>query len=110
MDAGIPMAPTIFAKKGKRSPAKLLAEIKDRGERLLGLFNSSVARFLNCPRVEDLRDEAVDDGFFPWLLQAQGRGAALDLRCTDISCLAGQLYPGLREGSQHSQELFPGLL
>ena len=32
MDAGIPMAPTIFAIKGKRSPAKLLAEIKERGE------------------------------------------------------------------------------
>ena len=28
--AGIPMAPTIFAFKGKRSPAKLLKEIKVR--------------------------------------------------------------------------------
>jgi len=29
--AGVPMAPTIFSLKGKRSPEKLLAEIKERG-------------------------------------------------------------------------------
>lgn len=33
MDAGIPMAPTIFAPKGKRSPVKLFREIKARGWR-----------------------------------------------------------------------------
>mmetsp|Transcript_119342 Transcript_119342/g.210889 ORF Transcript_119342/g.210889 Transcript_119342/m.210889 type:complete len:413 (-) Transcript_119342:153-1391(-) len=31
MDAGVPMAPTIFAPKGSRSPTKLLKEIKSRG-------------------------------------------------------------------------------
>jgi hypothetical protein len=31
MDAGVPMAPTIFAIKGKRSPAQLMAQIKERG-------------------------------------------------------------------------------
>lgn len=31
MDAGIPMAPTIFSLKGKRTPAKLFEEIKSRG-------------------------------------------------------------------------------
>jgi hypothetical protein len=31
MDAGIPMAPTIFSMKGSRSPAKLLNQIKERG-------------------------------------------------------------------------------
>jgi len=31
MDAGIPMAPTIFAPKGKRSPTQLLKQIKARG-------------------------------------------------------------------------------
>merc|ERR550537_1141830 len=31
MDAGVPMAPTIFAFKGKRSPAELMQQIKARG-------------------------------------------------------------------------------
>eukprot|EP00450_Noctiluca_scintillans_P011543 CAMPEP_0194483738 /NCGR_PEP_ID=MMETSP0253-20130528/5254_1 /TAXON_ID=2966 /ORGANISM="Noctiluca scintillans" /LENGTH=425 /DNA_ID=CAMNT_0039323423 /DNA_START=59 /DNA_END=1336 /DNA_ORIENTATION=- len=31
MDAGVPMAPTIFAPKGKRSPASLLHQITQRG-------------------------------------------------------------------------------
>lgn len=31
MEAGVPMAPTIFSMKGKRSPKGLLNEIKDRG-------------------------------------------------------------------------------
>jgi len=31
MDAGVPMAPTIFAFKGTRSPAQLMTEIKERG-------------------------------------------------------------------------------
>jgi len=31
MDAGVPMAPTIFAFKGKRNAAKLLKQIKERG-------------------------------------------------------------------------------
>eukprot|EP00927_Polykrikos_kofoidii_P000123 TRINITY_DN1004_c0_g1_i1.p1 TRINITY_DN1004_c0_g1~~TRINITY_DN1004_c0_g1_i1.p1 ORF type:complete len:419 (+),score=68.35 TRINITY_DN1004_c0_g1_i1:47-1303(+) len=33
MDAGVPMAPTIFSFKGKRSPAQLLSQIKERGWR-----------------------------------------------------------------------------
>mmetsp|Transcript_89624 Transcript_89624/g.278927 ORF Transcript_89624/g.278927 Transcript_89624/m.278927 type:complete len:407 (+) Transcript_89624:80-1300(+) len=31
MDAGVPMAPTIFAARGERSPEALLAQIKERG-------------------------------------------------------------------------------
>merc|ERR1712151_701915 len=31
MDAGVPMAPTIFCMKGKRNPTQLLKQIKDRG-------------------------------------------------------------------------------
>jgi len=31
MDAGVPMAPTLFAFKGKRNPAQLLKQIKERG-------------------------------------------------------------------------------
>merc|ERR1719335_1224216 len=53
MDAGVPMAPTIFAFKGKRSPAELLRQIKERGWRrfvmkqsesgfCLGFFKTSV--------------------------------------------------------------------
>jgi hypothetical protein len=33
IDAGVPMAPTIFAFKGNRSPAKLMKQIKERGWR-----------------------------------------------------------------------------
>eukprot|EP00928_Gymnodinium_smaydae_P070314 TRINITY_DN54175_c0_g1_i1.p1 TRINITY_DN54175_c0_g1~~TRINITY_DN54175_c0_g1_i1.p1 ORF type:complete len:437 (-),score=119.14 TRINITY_DN54175_c0_g1_i1:52-1311(-) len=31
MDAGVPMAPTIFAMRGKRTPAQLMKQIKERG-------------------------------------------------------------------------------
>jgi len=43
IDAGIPMAPTIFAIKGKRSPAKLLAEIKARGWKTFVMKQSMMA-------------------------------------------------------------------
>merc|ERR1719440_2494437 len=53
MDAGVPMAPTIFAPKGKRSPTELLRQIKERGWKrfvikqsesgfCLGFFKTSV--------------------------------------------------------------------
>ena len=77
MDAGIPMAPTIFAKKSKRSPAKLLAEIKARGgSRLHFLFEAETMR---RTRLADVCDEAIHDGFLSWLLQAEGRGASLGI-------------------------------
>eukprot|EP00440_Ansanella_granifera_P013420 gb/GFBE01014584.1/.p1 GENE.gb/GFBE01014584.1/~~gb/GFBE01014584.1/.p1 ORF type:complete len:448 (+),score=189.82 gb/GFBE01014584.1/:1-1344(+) len=43
MKAGVPMAPTIFAKKGKRTPAKLLAEIKERGWKTFVMKQSMMA-------------------------------------------------------------------
>jgi len=43
IDAGIPMAPTIFATKGKRSPAKLLSEIKSRGWKTFVMKQSMMA-------------------------------------------------------------------
>lgn len=60
--AGVPMAPTIFAKKGSRSPAKLLKEIRERGWRrfvmkqsesgfCLGFLKLSVADCEKNPKV-----------------------------------------------------------
>eukprot|EP00913_Durusdinium_trenchii_P034805 g32557.t1 len=43
LKAGIPMAPTIFAYKGKRSPAKLLKEIKARGWKTFVMKQSMMA-------------------------------------------------------------------
>lgn len=43
LKAGIPMAPTIFAFKGKRTPAKLLKEIKARGWKSFVMKQSMMA-------------------------------------------------------------------
>mmetsp|Transcript_43556 Transcript_43556/g.100315 ORF Transcript_43556/g.100315 Transcript_43556/m.100315 type:complete len:413 (+) Transcript_43556:52-1290(+) len=43
IDAGIPMAPTIFALKGKRSPAALLKQIKARGWKTFVMKQSFMA-------------------------------------------------------------------
>jgi len=43
LDAGVPMAPTILAFKGKRSPSKLLAEIKERGWKMFVMKQSFMA-------------------------------------------------------------------
>lgn len=43
IDAGVPMAPTIFSHKGKRSPAKLLGEIKERGWKTFVMKQSYMA-------------------------------------------------------------------
>jgi len=43
IDAGVPMAPTIFAFRGKRSPSKLLAEIKARGWKMFVMKQSFMA-------------------------------------------------------------------
>eukprot|EP00933_Yihiella_yeosuensis_P005184 TRINITY_DN109659_c0_g1_i1.p1 TRINITY_DN109659_c0_g1~~TRINITY_DN109659_c0_g1_i1.p1 ORF type:complete len:472 (-),score=127.47 TRINITY_DN109659_c0_g1_i1:252-1667(-) len=55
MDAGVPMAPTIFAMKGNRSPAKLLKEIKARGWQTFVMKQSMMAFSLGfCKlKVED---------------------------------------------------------
>lgn len=67
MDAGIPMAPTIFAKKSKRSPAKLLAEIKARGWRTFVMKQSMMAFSLGfCKlKVEDCeKDPSILKNYF----------------------------------------------
>jgi len=55
MDAGVPMAPTIFAYKGKRNPGKLLEEIKARGWKTFVMKQSMMAFSLGfCKlKVED---------------------------------------------------------
>eukprot|EP00420_Gonyaulax_spinifera_P039362 CAMPEP_0197888814 /NCGR_PEP_ID=MMETSP1439-20131203/22184_1 /TAXON_ID=66791 /ORGANISM="Gonyaulax spinifera, Strain CCMP409" /LENGTH=172 /DNA_ID=CAMNT_0043508739 /DNA_START=30 /DNA_END=545 /DNA_ORIENTATION=- len=42
-DAGVPMAPTIFAMKGEREPAALLQEIKERGWKCFVMKQSMMA-------------------------------------------------------------------
>ncbi|CAE7213657.1 unnamed protein product [Symbiodinium sp. CCMP2456] len=67
MDAGIPMAPTIFAKKNKRSPAKLLAEIKARGWQTFVMKQSMMAFSLGfCKlKVEDCeKDPSILKNYF----------------------------------------------
>jgi len=43
IDAGVPMAPTVFALKGKRSPASLLKQIKARGWKTFVMKQSFMA-------------------------------------------------------------------
>jgi len=67
LKAGIPMAPTIFAKKGKRSPAALLNEIKARGWKTFVMKQSMMAFSLGfCKlKVEDCeKDENILKEYF----------------------------------------------
>jgi len=69
IDAGIPMAPTIFAYKGKRSAAQLLEQIQARGWKMfvmkqsymafcLGFMKLSVEECVNNPKIlEDYFEE-----------------------------------------------------
>jgi len=55
--AGVPMAPTIFAQKGRRSPKKLLAEITERGWKTFVMKQSFMAFSLGFRKlkVEDCK-------------------------------------------------------
>jgi len=56
MKAGVPMAPTIFAPKDNRSPARLLKEIKSRGWQQFVM--KLQAPHCSCPRIE--KDGGLD--------------------------------------------------
>jgi len=67
MDAGVPMAPTIFAKRGQRCPVALLKQIKERGWRAFVLKQSMMAFSLGFQRLsveECERDPAILMGYF----------------------------------------------
>lgn len=70
MKAGVPMAPTLFALRGRRSPAKLLAQIKERGWRSFVMKQSESGFCLGFQKfsVESVEKEPkiLEDYFQDW--------------------------------------------
>jgi len=67
IDAGVPMAPTIFAIKGKRSPAALMKQIKARGWKQFVMKQSESGfslGFLKLSVEECEKDESILKNYF----------------------------------------------